>query len=265
MMACLSSSARYSALSSFDSWSGKTASARSRHVAMKPRKLLLPARSPSWRSILRSSARYSSGSGSPSSKRWAGRLTVHVSRGRGSPCAYARRQNGHSSVRPPRSASSISRISRATPCASVIGSRSIALLRRREARGIELPRALPLVAARAPEQAGGIQVELAAHELLRHVGQQLVAHVAHHAPAPGAEQPVVRAVRGGLVERDADRVVGRADLVQDRHDSRIVAPSVRRAATRLGNSLSLRGRPAAGKRGRTRRRPLRCMAPLLYV
>ncbi|PYM16696.1 MAG: hypothetical protein DMD81_11765 [Candidatus Rokuibacteriota bacterium] len=83
MIACFSSSATYSAFSSL-AYGGNIASARSRHVAMRPRKLLLPARSPSWRSILIKSVLYSSGSGSPSSNRYVGRLTSHRRAGSGS-------------------------------------------------------------------------------------------------------------------------------------------------------------------------------------
>src|SRR5262249_44099419 len=110
MIACFSSSARYSAFSNRISRVGKTASAKSRQVPINPRKDLLPARSPSWRSILSSRLLYSSGSGWPSSKRCAGR-GGGVNFGSGSPWAYTRRHSGQRSVRPRSSASRMTSIS----------------------------------------------------------------------------------------------------------------------------------------------------------
>src|SRR5262249_39349897 len=88
--------------------------------------------------------------------------------------------------------------------------------------------ALLLVSARAAQQAIRVQFALGVDDLLGLAGQQAVADVTHHPATGGAEQPIVRSVRGGLVEADAGAFLGTPDRFDDfAHD--ILRSSSRRS------------------------------------
>src|SRR5712691_663409 len=71
------------------------------------------------------------------------------------------------------------------------------------------------MSAGTAQQAVRVQISLPLDDLRGHAGEEAVAHVADHPSAPRAQQPVVGAVGGGLVEPDADARVGFADLLDD--------------------------------------------------
>src|SRR5439155_23722055 len=115
--------------------------------------------------------------------------------------------------------------------------------RRGVARG--RPRCGAPVAAPAAELPCGIKVGLTLHQRSRHAGQEPVAHVADHPAARGAEQPVVRAIGGGLVEPDADTRVGGADLCDDVAHGGLLSAPRRRVATSSGIGTACRRSPGA--------------------